>query len=144
MTTQGILAELEARGTVQDVTAREELSALLDRETVHFYIGFDPTGTSLHAGSLVHLGLTIARIAQLGGGLRQATEPATNVGGLPRRRGRTWRGRAGAEGQREAQGEQDGGEGATGVCGAHVVSFRFLGYTLSSRGVFCKGAPRRS
>jgi tyrosyl-tRNA synthetase len=59
MTTKAILAELEARGTVQDVTARDELAALLDRETVPFYIGFDPTGTSLHAGSLVQIALMV-------------------------------------------------------------------------------------
>jgi tyrosyl-tRNA synthetase len=50
-----ILQELEARGLVQDATAREELSALFARECVSFYIGFDPTGTSLHAGSLVQV-----------------------------------------------------------------------------------------
>src|SRR5438093_5845622 len=59
MSKASILPELEARGTVQDVTAREELAALFARETVHFYIGFDPTGTSLHAGSLVQIALMV-------------------------------------------------------------------------------------
>jgi tyrosyl-tRNA synthetase len=48
-----ILAELEARGFVQDVTARDELAALLAKPPVPFYVGYDPTGTSLHVGSLV-------------------------------------------------------------------------------------------
>lgn len=53
MAERNILEELEARGLVQDVTNREELGALLASESVRFYIGYDPTATSLHAGSLV-------------------------------------------------------------------------------------------
>jgi tyrosyl-tRNA synthetase len=60
-----IVAEFEARGMLQDVTAREELSALLGRERVSFYIGFDPTGVSLHAGSLVQV-MTMARLQRAG------------------------------------------------------------------------------
>jgi tyrosyl-tRNA synthetase len=60
-----ILDELEARGLVQDVTAREELSALFDKECVSFYVGFDPTSTSLHAGSLVPI-VTMARLQKAG------------------------------------------------------------------------------
>jgi tyrosyl-tRNA synthetase len=60
-----ILDELEARGLVQDTTGREELAALLAKESVSFYVGFDPTGTSLHAGSLVPIVL-MARLQRAG------------------------------------------------------------------------------
>ncbi len=65
MAAQPILEELDARGLVQDVTARAELTQLMQNETVSFYIGFDPTSTSLHAGSLVQI-MTMARL-QRGG-----------------------------------------------------------------------------
>lgn len=65
MATGSILDELEARGLVQDTTGREELSALLASERVTFYVGFDPTSTSLHAGSLVPITL-MARLQQAG------------------------------------------------------------------------------
>jgi tyrosyl-tRNA synthetase len=48
-----ILDELEARGLVADVTDRAGLGALLDKETVSFYCGYDPTSASLHVGNLV-------------------------------------------------------------------------------------------
>ncbi|MBM4360039.1 MAG: tyrosine--tRNA ligase [Deltaproteobacteria bacterium] len=60
-----ILDELEARGLVQDTTGREELAALLAKESVSFYVGFDPTGTSLHAGSLVPI-MLMARLQRAG------------------------------------------------------------------------------
>ncbi len=60
-----ILDELEARGLVQDVSARDELGKLLDQEVVRFYIGFDPTGTSLHIGSLVPI-VILARLQRAG------------------------------------------------------------------------------
>jgi len=60
-----ILDELEARGLVQDTTGREELAALLAKESVAFYVGFDPTSTSLHAGSLVPIAL-MARLQRAG------------------------------------------------------------------------------
>jgi tyrosyl-tRNA synthetase len=48
-----ILDELEARGLLADVTDRAELAALLAAERVPFYIGYDPSGESLHIGNLV-------------------------------------------------------------------------------------------
>jgi tyrosyl-tRNA synthetase len=50
-----VLAELEARGLVQDVTDREELRKLLAGESISFYSGYDPTAASMHAGNLVPL-----------------------------------------------------------------------------------------
>jgi len=60
-----ILQELTERGLVQDSTDREALSALLQSERVSFYIGFDPTGTSLHCGSLVPIAI-MARLQRAG------------------------------------------------------------------------------
>ena len=60
-----ILDELSARGLLQDVTDREELSALLETERVNFYVGYDPTGTSLHVGSLVPT-IVVARLQRAG------------------------------------------------------------------------------
>jgi tyrosyl-tRNA synthetase len=44
---------LRARGFVQDVTDEAGLRARFDAGTVTFYVGFDPTGSSLHAGHLL-------------------------------------------------------------------------------------------
>ncbi|MBW2523585.1 MAG: tyrosine--tRNA ligase [Deltaproteobacteria bacterium] len=60
-----ILDELSARGLVQDVMAPVDLGALLAQEQVSFYVGFDPTGTSLHAGSLVPI-TVMARLQRAG------------------------------------------------------------------------------
>ena len=44
---------LSERGFVEQVTEEEPIKELLARESVTCYIGFDPTATSLHIGSLV-------------------------------------------------------------------------------------------
>ena len=51
--TPGALSVLRARGFVQDVTDEVALAAALDAGRVTYYVGFDPTAPSLHAGSLV-------------------------------------------------------------------------------------------
>ncbi len=60
-----ILEELRQRGQLQDVTGFDELGALLAEGCVPFYVGYDPTGTSLHAGSLVPTAL-MARLQRAG------------------------------------------------------------------------------
>ncbi|MSP26843.1 MAG: tyrosine--tRNA ligase, partial [Myxococcales bacterium] len=60
-----LLDELEARHLVEDATHKDELRALLAAPPVTFYVGFDPTGTSLHAGSLVPIFL-MARLQRAG------------------------------------------------------------------------------
>jgi tyrosyl-tRNA synthetase len=47
------LALLRARGFVQDVTDEDALRAALVAGRVTYYVGFDPTAPSLHAGNLV-------------------------------------------------------------------------------------------
>ncbi len=65
MAKSSILEELYARGLVNNVTARQELDQLMQNEVVSFYIGFDPTSTSLHAGSLLQIA-TMARLQRAG------------------------------------------------------------------------------
>ncbi|MCU1486166.1 MAG: tyrosine--tRNA ligase [Actinomycetia bacterium] len=54
-----LLADLEARGLVQDTTDREALAARLAEGPITLYCGFDPTADSLHIGGL--LGLLVLR-----------------------------------------------------------------------------------
>jgi tyrosyl-tRNA synthetase len=60
-----ILDELDARGQVADSTDRAALRDLLGGTGVRFYIGFDPTGVSLHLGSLVPI-MLMARLQRAG------------------------------------------------------------------------------
>ena len=53
------------RGLIQDSTSPEELRTLLDGDPITFYVGFDPTGPSLHVGHLMQV-LTARRL-QLAG-----------------------------------------------------------------------------
>ena len=82
-TERNILHELDRRGLVFDVTDREELGKLLASAPISYYCGFDPTGTSLHAGSLVPLSLIrhLARgghrpIALVGGATGMVGDPS--------------------------------------------------------------------
>ncbi len=60
-----LLDELDARGQLQDVSDRDALGELLDRERVSLYAGYDPSGSSLHIGSLVPTAL-LARFQRAG------------------------------------------------------------------------------
>ena len=44
---------LRERGFVYQCTAEDEVRELLGKEKVRFYVGFDPTGNSLHVGHLL-------------------------------------------------------------------------------------------
>ncbi len=46
---------LEERGFVEQLTHEEEIKALFGKESVPFYIGFDPTADSLHVGHFVSM-----------------------------------------------------------------------------------------
>jgi tyrosyl-tRNA synthetase len=58
-----VFDEFTWRGMVYDAT--EGLSALLERERVTAYIGFDPTASSLHVGSLLPV-MALARLQRFG------------------------------------------------------------------------------
>ena len=74
---------LKERGFIAQVTDAAELEASLGRERVTCYIGFDPTASSLHAGSLLPL-MALAHmqraghktIAILGGGTAMVGDPS--------------------------------------------------------------------
>lgn len=61
----GLLADLEARGLIAQMTGGDEFANFLSSESRTLYCGFDPTADSLHIGSLVPL-LTLARFQQAG------------------------------------------------------------------------------
>jgi tyrosyl-tRNA synthetase len=81
MIAMNLFDELSWRGLIYDAT--EGLSELFARERVTAYIGFDPTASSLHIGSLLHL-MTLARmqrfghspIALIGGGTGMIGDPS--------------------------------------------------------------------
>ena len=50
-----VMDTLRARGFVKQVTFEEELYEKLGKESVAFYIGFDPTADSLHVGHFMQL-----------------------------------------------------------------------------------------
>jgi tyrosyl-tRNA synthetase len=56
---------LRERGFVQDVTDEPGLRAALDAGPVTFYVGFDPTAASLHAGHLLGM-MAMAWLQRLG------------------------------------------------------------------------------
>lgn len=60
-----LLAELRERDLIKDVTDEVGLTALLDQGSVPFYVGFDPTASSLHLGSLVPISL-MSRLQRAG------------------------------------------------------------------------------
>jgi len=74
---------LKERGFIKQCSNEEGLKRLLASERVTFYIGFDPTGTSLHAGHLLqlfamsHLQRAGHRpIALIGGGTSRIGDPS--------------------------------------------------------------------
>ena len=49
------LKEFKDRGFFYQCTSENELSSLLDKESIKAYIGFDCTAESLHVGSLLQI-----------------------------------------------------------------------------------------
>ena len=77
------LKNFAARGAYYDCSAPAELDALLGKERVTAYIGFDCTAKSMHIGNLVQL-MTLRRLQQaghkpillMGGGTTKAGDPS--------------------------------------------------------------------
>ncbi len=63
--TAALIADLKARGLINQVTADDELISHLESSSKTLYCGFDPTADSLHIGSLVPL-LTLKRFQEAG------------------------------------------------------------------------------
>lgn len=78
-----IINILEERGFIEQKTHEEELRNLCEKESVTCYIGFDPTASSLHVGSLVPI-MSLAHmqrnghrpIALVGGGTGLVGDPS--------------------------------------------------------------------
>jgi len=78
-----ILSVLEDRGFIEDKTHEQELSDYLEQGQATCYIGFDPTASSLHVGSLVPI-MSLAHmqraghrpIALVGGGTGLVGDPS--------------------------------------------------------------------
>lgn len=74
---------LNERGYIEQATHEEEIRELLGKESVTFYVGFDPTGDSLHVGHFVQL-MVMAHmqraghrpIALIGGGTAMVGDPS--------------------------------------------------------------------
>ena len=60
-----LVDDLQWRGLIQDSTDPDELRKALDGGSLTFYVGFDPSGASLHVGHLVQV--ITARRLQLAG-----------------------------------------------------------------------------
>lgn len=75
-----IFQELKARGFCYQQTDEEAIEKLLNTERVKFYVGFDPTGNSLHVGHL--LPVMAMRLMQKAGHI-----PIVLVGGATARIG---------------------------------------------------------
>jgi tyrosyl-tRNA synthetase len=60
-----ILDALKERGMVKQVVYESELYELFGKESVSFYVGFDPTADSLHVGHFLTL-MAMARLQQAG------------------------------------------------------------------------------
>jgi tyrosyl-tRNA synthetase len=79
----GAFGVLKERGFVSQCSDEEALAGLLDQEQVTFYIGFDPTASSLHVGHMVQL-FAMAHlqraghrpIALIGGGTSRIGDPS--------------------------------------------------------------------
>jgi tyrosyl-tRNA synthetase len=77
------LGNFVARGAYYDCTAPEALDALMQKQRITAYIGFDCTAPSLHVGSLVQI-MTLRRLQQaghkpivvMGGGTTKVGDPS--------------------------------------------------------------------
>lgn len=65
MANNNLIADLQSRGLVAQMSSEDELMEHLEQGSVTLYCGFDPTADSLHIGSLVPL-LTLRRFQEYG------------------------------------------------------------------------------
>lgn len=84
---QNVFDVLKERGYIQQCTHEEEIRELLGKESVTFYIGFDPTADSLHIGHYIQIMvMSIMQkyghrpIALIGGGTTMIGDPSDRTG----------------------------------------------------------------
>jgi len=87
MEKQNVFDVLKERGYLEQCTHEEEVKELLGKESVTFYIGFDPTADSLHIGHYIQIMvMSIMQqyghrpIALLGGGTTMIGDPSDRTG----------------------------------------------------------------
>ncbi len=87
MEQRNVFDVLKERGYIEQCTHEEEIKELLGKESVTFYIGFDPTADSLHIGHYIQIMvMSIMQqhghrpIALLGGGTTMIGDPSDRTG----------------------------------------------------------------
>lgn len=87
MNQRNVFDVLKERGYIEQCTHEEEIRELLGKESVTFYIGFDPTADSLHIGHFIQvMVMSIMQqhghrpIALLGGGTTMIGDPSDRTG----------------------------------------------------------------
>ncbi len=87
MKQENVFDVLKERGYLEQCTHEEEIRELLGKESVTFYIGFDPTADSLHIGHFIQIMvMSIMQqhghrpIALLGGGTTMIGDPSDRTG----------------------------------------------------------------
>lgn len=87
MEKRNVFDVLQERGYIEQCTHEEEIRELLGKESVTFYIGFDPTADSLHIGHYIQIMvMSIMQqhghrpIALLGGGTTMIGDPSDRTG----------------------------------------------------------------
>ncbi|MDW5299979.1 MAG: tyrosine--tRNA ligase [Sedimentibacter sp.] len=87
MEKQNVFDVLRERGYLEQCTHEDEIRDLLGKESVTFYIGFDPTADSLHIGHYIQIMvMSIMQqyghrpIALLGGGTTMIGDPSDRTG----------------------------------------------------------------
>ncbi|MDD2493641.1 MAG: tyrosine--tRNA ligase [Tissierellia bacterium] len=87
MEQRNVFDVLKERGYIEQCTHEEEIRELLGKESVTFYIGFDPTADSLHIGHYIQIMvMSIMQkyghkpIALLGGGTTMIGDPSDRTG----------------------------------------------------------------
>ena len=87
MEKRNVFDVLKERGYIEQCTHEEEIRELLEKESVTFYIGFDPTADSLHIGHYIQIMvMSIMQqyghkpIALLGDGTTMIGDPSDRTG----------------------------------------------------------------
>lgn len=87
MEKRNVFDVLKERGYIEQCTHEDEIRDLLGKESVTFYIGFDPTADSLHIGHFIQIMvMSIMQqhghrpIALLGGGTTMIGDPSDRTG----------------------------------------------------------------
>lgn len=78
-----VFETLVERGFIEQITHEAEVKELLEKESVKFYIGFDPTADSLHVGHFIQVIVMMhmqkaghVPIALIGGGTAKVGDPS--------------------------------------------------------------------